>query len=303
MAVKKIFLASPRGFCAGVDRAIDTVKLAIEKFGAPVYVKHQIVHNKHVVKGLEKEGAITVATVEEIPDGANAIFSAHGSPPADYIRAAEKDLNLIDATCPLVTKVHLEARRFSNDHKIIYIGKRDHKEAIGVIAEAPDKIFLVQDENDIEKIPFLKDDRIICLTQTTLNVNDTNALIEKIKEKYPQAALPPGSDICFSTTNRQDAVKELAKKVDLVIVVGSKNSSNSNKLVEVAKDSGSEAFLVDDASELLEELPETIGISAGASAPEWLVQEIISQISDSSTQVIELHVVDENMKFPMPKGL
>lgn len=307
MAVKKVILASPRGFCAGVDRAIVIVEDCLRIFGKPVYVKHQIVHNRHVVAALEQQGAVTVEKIEEIPDGAVTVFSAHGSPPGDYAVAKQKGLRLIDATCPLVTKVHLEVHRYHKlGYKIVYIGHRGHVEALGVTGELPGDIFFVETLADIEHLPEARDQKMICLTQTTLSVDDTQALVTALKEKFPLLEFPPGEDICYATTNRQEAVKALAGKCDLILVVGSKNSSNSNRLRETAIASGCKAYLIDDVSDLQAEWIyniHSIGITAGASAPEYLIQELINFFVQKGAQVEELSVTREHMTFPEPRTL
>ncbi len=294
--VKKIILAKPRGFCAGVKRAIKTAELALEKY-EKIYIKHEIVHNKHVVKALEEEGAITINKLEEVPENSTVIFSAHGSSPQEYELAKKRNLKVIDATCPLVTKVHLEAKKFAKEgYNIIYIGKEGHQEAIGVLAESSN-IILISSIEDIHKLNF-ENNKIACLTQTTLNVNDTNNIIKALREKFPSLVVPVKEDICFSTTNRQEAVKELTKLCDVIIVVGSKNSSNSNKLVQLAKQLGKKAYLIDDLTELPELNADVLGITAGASAPEHLVKELINYFN---CDVEELKIIEEDIIFSLPK--
>lgn len=308
ITVKKILLASPRGFCAGVARAVRAVEDTIQIFGAPVYVKHEIVHNKHVVKGLEDKGAITIENLEGAPDGAVVVFSAHGSPPEHYIEAKRRGMRLIDATCPLVTKVHLEVQRFLKDgYEIIYIGHRGHIEGIGVLGEANGKeIPLIETVSDVEKLDIGNPEKLIYLTQTTLSIDDTREVIAALKQKYPQIVAPPMEDICYATTNRQDAVKALAKAAPLVLIVGSTSSSNSTRLMETARAYGAASYLVDDVTHLDTEWfrgVETVGISAGASAPEKLVQEIVEKLSSFGAEVVDFVVKPETMKFSEPLEL
>lgn len=307
--VKKVLLASPRGFCAGVARAVKAVEDTLEIFGAPVYVKHEIVHNKHVVKDLEEKGAITIETLDEAPEGAVVVFSAHGSPPEHYAEALARGIRLIDATCPLVTKVHLEVQRFVKDgYQIVYIGHKGHIEGIGVLGEAPAvEIPLVETVEDVAGLEIGNPEKLVYLTQTTLSLDDTKSVIEALKKKYPQITAPPLEDICYATTNRQTAVKELAKVCDLVLIVGSKSSSNSTRLMETANAYGSIAYLVDDATHL-DPLwfkgVEVVGISAGASAPEHLVQDIVRHITAVSQASVEDFVVKpETMTFAEPLEL
>lgn len=307
--VKKILLASPRGFCAGVARAVKAVEDTLEIFGAPVYVKHEIVHNKHVVKDLEAKGAITIETLDEAPEGAVVVFSAHGSPPRHYAEAKARGIRLIDATCPLVTKVHLEVQRFVKDgYQIIYIGHKGHIEGVGVLGEAPGvEIPLIETVEDVLGLEIGNPEKLVYLTQTTLSLDDTKSVIEALKKKYPQIIAPPLEDICYATTNRQTAVKELAKECELVLIVGSRSSSNSTRLMETANAYGSIAYLVDDVTHLdplwFKEV-EVVGISAGASAPEHLVQDIVQRIvSLSKASVEEFIVKPETMKFVEPLEL
>lgn len=308
ITVKKILLASPRGFCAGVARAVRAVEDTIQIFGAPVYVKHEIVHNKHVVKDLEAKGAITVENLADVPDGAVVVFSAHGSPPEHYIEARHRGMRLIDATCPLVTKVHLEVQRFLKDgYEIIYIGHYGHIEGIGVLGEAGGKeIPLIETVSDVEKLNIGNPEKLVYLTQTTLSIDDTRGVIDALKQKYPQIASPPLEDICYATTNRQDAVKALAKVAPLVLIVGSTSSSNSTRLMETARAYGAVSYLVDDVTHLDTEWfrgVETVGISAGASAPEKLVQEIVEKLSSLGAEVVDFIVKPETMKFSEPLEL
>lgn len=306
--VKKVLLASPRGFCAGVARAVKAVEDTIELFGAPVYVKHEIVHNKHVVKDLEEKGAITIEDLDEAPAGAVVVFSAHGSPKEHYARALARQMRLIDATCPLVTKVHLEVQRFIKDgYTIVYIGHKGHIEGVGVMGEAPDvAIPLIETVEDVAHLNIGNPEKLIYLTQTTLSLDDTKAVIEALKEKYPQIIAPPLEDICYATTNRQTAVKELAKACDLVLIVGSGSSSNSTRLMETANAYGSVSYLVDDVTALDPrwfEGSEVVGISAGASAPEHLVQEIVAHIAEGGASIEDFVVKPEAMTFAEPLEL
>ncbi|MFH1235552.1 MAG: 4-hydroxy-3-methylbut-2-enyl diphosphate reductase [Parcubacteria group bacterium] len=301
----KVILAKPRGFCAGVDRAIDVVELALHVYGKPVYVKHAIVHNDHVVHELEKKGAVFVESVDEIPEGAHAIFSAHGSPPSDYDRAKVRKLNLIDATCPLVTKVHLEAKRFGKEgYTIILVGHKGHVELRGTSGEAPDHTMIVETVEDIDALKLPVQEKIAVLTQTTLSVDDTKTVLDAIRKKYPGALFPPSSDICYATTNRQRAVKELAKHANLVLVVGSQASSNTNRLVEVAKNQGVSAYRINSANDIetawLKDV-ETVGLTSGASAPEELVQSVIEFLRKHGVdEVEELEVLQERVWFNLP---
>ncbi len=300
--VEKVFLVGPRGFCAGVERAIKVVEDCIELFGKPVYVKHEIVHNKNVVNDLEKKGAITIEDINEVPENSVVVFSAHGSPPNHYEIAKKRNLKLIDATCPLVTKVHLEVKKFAKDgFKIIYICHKNHIEAKGVMGELKTGIYPVESIKDVEELEL--NGKIIYLSQTTLSVNETKEIIEAIKKKFPNITNPPKEDICYATTNRQAAVKELIKKVELVLIVGSKTSSNSQRLVETAVSAGKKGFLVDSVEDLKEEWfkeIKNVGISAGASSPEKLVQEIVEYFTKKGAEKEELIVLEERMKFIEP---
>jgi 4-hydroxy-3-methylbut-2-enyl diphosphate reductase len=308
MAVRKVLLVSPRGFCAGVARAVKVVEDTLSIFGAPAYVKHEIVHNKHVVAGLAEKGAVTVESLAEVPDGATVVFSAHGSPPGHYEEARRRGLRIIDATCPLVTKVHLEMARFIKEgYRVIYIGHRGHIEGIGVLAEAPaGAVPIVETAEDVALLDIGAPERLVYLTQTTLSVGETERTIAALREKYPQIIAPPLADICFSTTNRQEAVRALARACDLVLIVGSKNSSNSTRLMETARAAGTAAYLVDDVSEIdpswLEGVA-TVGISAGASAPEHLVQEIAERFRSEGASLEDFIVKDEHMDFSEPVEL
>ncbi|HLC46251.1 MAG TPA: 4-hydroxy-3-methylbut-2-enyl diphosphate reductase [Candidatus Nanoarchaeia archaeon] len=307
MAIERIILVNPRGFCAGVDRAIKVVEDCITLFGRPVYVKHDIVHNKHVVKQLTEKGAVTVEDPDEVPEGSVIVFSAHGSPPAHYGKARKLGLRIIDATCPLVAKVHLEVHRYAKEgFTIIYIGHKKHVEGIGVLGELPEKIPIVESVADVGRLDIGNPEKMIYLTQTTLSIDDTAKIVSALRKRYPQLIDPPKEDICYATTNRQAAIKELAKRVDCTLVVGSVNSSNSQRLVETAKACGVKAFLVDDFSGIKQEWlndVKTLGISAGASAPERLVQEIVSHFVKKGAKKQILEVIDEKMKFSEPQEL
>ena len=304
----KIYLASPRGFCAGVDRAIEIVKKSIDKFGSPVYVRHEIVHNKHVVESLKKIGAIFVEEISEIKDKSRpVIFSAHGVPKKVPKEAEELNMKYVDATCPLVSKVHREAENMhKNGYHIILIGHKGHPEVIGTMGQIPvDGITLVETIKDVEKIVFKKDEKLAFITQTTLSVDDTKEIIECLKKKFPQINEPKKEDICYATTNRQAAVKKIAKLCDMFFVIGSRNSSNSKRLVEVASKAGcNESELIHSESEIpLDKIGKckTIGISSGASAPEIIVQDFISKIKEKyEVQIEEVEIVKENVFFKIP---
>lgn len=308
MKLMKIFLAQPRGFCAGVDRAISIVQFALEKFHQPVYVRHEIVHNYHVVKQLKEKGAIFVDDLNEIPEGSVTIFSAHGVSPEIRSQAQRRKLRVIDATCPLVTKVHSEAKRYAGEGcHIILLGHRKHVEVEGTMGEAPDSITLVETEEDLERITLPKDKPIAILTQTTLAVDETQRMMQVIKERYPNVMQPKAKDICFATTNRQKAVKELAKVCDLIIVVGSPTSSNSNRLAEVAKSCGTKSILIDDINGLnLDMLCDVsfLGITAGASAPEFVVKDILKWLERHfETEIETVNVGSEEASFSLDKDL
>jgi 4-hydroxy-3-methylbut-2-en-1-yl diphosphate reductase len=308
MAVERVLLATPRGFCAGVARAVKAVEDTLDLFGSPVYVKHEIVHNKHVVRRLAERGAITVETLAEVPEGAVVVFSAHGSPRSHYAEAERRGLRLVDATCPLVTKVHLETVRYAKaGYRIIYIGHRGHIEGIGVLGEAPElAIPIVETVADVAALTLPASERMVYLTQTTLSVDDTQAVIRALKEKYPAIGAPPLEDICYATTNRQAAVKALARSSELVLVVGSSASSNSNRLRETAAAAGTKAYLIDDVTALDETWIEnvtTIGITAGASAPEEEVQRIVDFFRTRGATVKDFIVGNEDLRFAEPLEL
>ena len=308
MMGKKVWLASPRGFCAGVARAVKTVEEVLEIFGAPVYVKHEIVHNKHVVEALQKKGAITVEDIALVPEGSVVVFSAHGSPREHYAQARVRNLTLIDATCPLVTKVHLELLRYLKEgYRVIYIGHRGHIEGVGVLGEAPGvEIPIVETVEDVERLDIGQPDKVVYLTQTTLSVDETRGVIEVLTQKYPNIIAPPLQDICFATTNRQAAVKVLAERSELVLIFGSQNSSNSKRLMETARAAGAKAYLIDDISMLQDhwfEKVTTIGISAGASAPEHVVVKATEYFRSHGYTVEDLIALEEHMRFAPPLEL
>jgi 4-hydroxy-3-methylbut-2-enyl diphosphate reductase len=307
-APRRVLLASPRGYCAGVDRAVQAVEQALELHGPPVYVRKEIVHNKHVVAELRNRGAIFVDQETEVPEGAVVVFSAHGVAPSVHANAKERRLRTIDATCPLVTKVHVEARRFAEQgFTIVLVGHEGHEEVEGTTGEAPDNIVLVQTVGDVEKLEVRDPSRVAYITQTTLSVDETAAIIARLRERFPAIVGPKSDDICYATTNRQIAVKELAKGCDLVLVIGSVNSSNSNRLVEVARELGAASYLIDNASQVRDEWlegVETVGITSGASAPESLVEELIDAFRERGVgEVSELRTVEEDVRFMLPKEI
>ena len=304
-----LVLASPRGFCAGVDRAITIVEKALEMYGAPIYVQHEIVHNKHVVQRLRNEGAVFVENIDEIPEGSHAIFSAHGVSPEVRKRAEKRKLQVLDATCPLVTKVHREAQRYAKEeHTIILIGHHNHVEVKGTVGEAPEHIFVVGTVEEVSDLKIPDEKKVGYITQTTLSLDDTAEIIIALKERFPEIKGPAKDDICYATQNRQNAVKALSKEVDLVLVVGAQNSSNSVRLLEVAEATGVKARRIESAAELdpewLEEV-RNVGITAGASAPEDIVQGIVAEISkmSSSSSVRDLEIVQEDVTFALPSVL
>ncbi len=305
---EKLLLAAPRGYCAGVDRAVQTVERALEVYGAPVYVRKEIVHNKHVVEQLRERGAIFVESESEIPEGATAVFSAHGVAPSVRDNATARELNVIDATCPLVTKVHREAIKFAaEDYTIVMIGHEGHEEVEGTMGEAPNHIVLVQSEEDVDALEVPDPLRLAYISQTTLSVDETRSIILRLREKFPAISGPRTDDICYATTNRQAAVKELARECDLVLVIGSRNSSNSNRLVEVARECGAASHLIDNESQVQEEWLEgmrIVGITSGASAPEDLVMRLVQFFRDRGTEdVQELEVIREDTRFMLPKAI
>ena len=307
----KIILANPRGFCAGVDRAISIVELALEIHGAPIYVRHEVVHNRFVVNGLRERGAIFVEELSEVPDGAIVIFSVHGVSQAVRQEAKDRQLKVFDATCPLVTKVHMQVARASRKGtKAILIGHKGHPEVEGTMGQYRNEeggIFLIESVEDIARLPVQESDDLTFMTQTTLSLDDTAETISALKDKYPAIQGPHKNDICYATTNRQEAVRELAKQCDLVVVVGSKNSSNSNRLAELASRMGVKSKLIDDPNDVSADWFEgvkTIGVTAGASAPEELVQSVIARLKEFGADAIEeLQGLEENMFFEVPKEL
>lgn len=307
-AARKILLLTPRGFCAGVVRAIDVVKIALGLYGAPIYVRKEIVHNRHVVEELRAAGAVFVEELDEVPPGARVIFSAHGVSPAVRQQARERQLQVIDATCPLVTKVHLEAVRFARQgYTIVLIGHKDHDEVIGTLGEAPDATVLVETVEDVDRLQVRDPGRISYLTQTTLSLEETRDVIDRLRLRFPAIEGPPAQDICYATENRQLAVKAVAAMCQLLLVVGSRNSSNSKRLVEVCQRSGVAAYLLDDANELKAEWfqdVDTVAVTAGASAPEHLVQDLIVALQAKGfAQVEEVEVKDEDVRFSLPAEL
>ncbi|MBM9504453.1 4-hydroxy-3-methylbut-2-enyl diphosphate reductase [Actinacidiphila acididurans] len=306
---RRVLLAAPRGYCAGVDRAVITVEKALEQYGAPVYVRKQIVHNKYVVQTLEKKGAVFVDETEEVPEDSIVIFSAHGVAPVVHEEAAERRLASIDATCPLVTKVHKEAVRFAReDYDILLIGHDGHEEVIGTMGEAPERIHLVDGPADAEKVTVRDESKVVWLSQTTLSVDETMETVDALKTRFPQLVSPPSDDICYATQNRQVAVKQLAPEADLVIVVGSKNSSNSIRLVEVALQAGAGAsYLVDFAEECQDAWLEgvgTVGVTSGASVPEILVEGVLEWLAERGFGDVEVvRSAQESIQFSLPKEL
>jgi len=305
---KKVILLKPRGFCAGVVRAIDVVKIALDLYGSPIYVRKEIVHNKHVVDELRRAGAVFVEELDEVPEGARVIFSAHGVSPAVRTQAVERRLRVIDATCPLVTKVHLEAVRFARSgYTIVLIGHRDHDEVIGTLGEAPQHTFLVSSVEDVDRLAPPDPARIAYLTQTTLSLDETREIVARLKERFPAIQGPPAQDICYATENRQLAVKAVVPICDVLLVVGSRNSSNSKRLVEVSKNSGVPAYLVDDAQEVDSAWlagAQTVTVTAGASAPEHLVQDLIAALRlHGFNRLEEMDLKEEDVRFTLPPQL
>lgn len=306
---KKIILVSPRGFCAGVVRAIDVVKIALDLYGAPIYVRKEIVHNRHVVEELRLAGAVFVDELADAPSGSRVIFSAHGVSPAIRKEAKERGLQVIDATCPLVTKVHLEAIKFARmGYTIILIGHRYHDEVIGTLGEAPESTVLVETVEDVERLQVPDAEKTCFLTQTTLSLDETTDIVEALRLKFPAIKSPPGQDICYATENRQLGVKAVVPQVDLLLVVGSRNSSNSMRLVEVCVQAGVPAYLVDDASQVQEQWltsAAAVAVTAGASAPEYLVDDLIAFLRDRHqfSELEELTLKDEDVRFSLPAEL
>jgi 4-hydroxy-3-methylbut-2-en-1-yl diphosphate reductase len=307
-APEKLLLAAPRGYCAGVDRAVQTVERALELYGAPVYVRKEIVHNKHVVEVLRERGAVFVDSETEVPAGATVVFSAHGVAPSVHANAAERELHTIDATCPLVTKVHVEAKKFAAEgYTIVLVGHAGHEEVEGTMGEAPDHIVLIENEEDVDRLQVRDPEKVAYISQTTLSVDETRAVINRLRERFPAIVGPRTDDICYATTNRQAAVKELARECDLVLVIGSRNSSNSNRLVEVAREHGADSYLIDNESQVADEWLDgtrVVGITSGASAPDALVQRLVEFFrARGTTDVQELEVVKEDVRFMLPKAI
>ncbi len=304
---EKLILASPRGFCAGVVRAVDIVRIALDLYQGPLYVRKEIVHNPHVVDELRKRGVIFVNELDEVPDGARVIFSAHGVSPQVWAAARRKGLRVIDATCPLVTKVHLEARRFAAaGYTIVFIGHAGHEEVEGTMGEAPERMVLVTSVEDVERLEVPDPEKLVYLTQTTLSLDDTRSIVEALQRRFPAIQPPPSEDICYATQNRQEAVRELAQRADLILVVGARNSSNSNRLVEEARRHGCAAWLISDANDIRREWladVRVVGLTSGASAPERLVEEVIEYFRRSGTAVETLVTRQETVQFALPSSL
>ncbi len=306
---KRVLLAEPRGYCAGVDRAVETVERALEKHGAPVYVRHEIVHNRHVVDTLAEAGAIFVDETDQVPEGAIVVFSAHGVAPTVHESAAERELKVIDATCPLVTKVHNEAKRFArDDYDILLIGHEGHEEVVGTAGEAPDHVQLVDGPDSVDRVTVRDEDKVIWLSQTTLSVDETMETVQRLRERFPKLQDPPSDDICYATQNRQVAVKAMAPECELVIVVGSRNSSNSVRLVEVALGAGSDAaYLVDYADDIdpawLDGVT-TVGVTSGASVPEVLVRGVLERLADYGYDMVQpVTTANETLVFALPREI
>jgi 4-hydroxy-3-methylbut-2-enyl diphosphate reductase len=304
----KVLLANPRGFCAGVDRAINIVEQALERFGAPIYVRHEVVHNKFVVDELKAKGAVFIEELDEVPSGSTVVFSAHGVSKAIRAEAEARGLRVFDATCPLVTKVHVEVDKLrARDREIIMIGHRGHPEVEGTMGQSESGMYLVETPEDVDRLQVSDPHKLAYVTQTTLSLDDAARVIAALKQRFPDIAAPKSDDICYATQNRQDAVKALSRDCDLVIVVGSPNSSNSNRLREVAQNQGVEAYMVDTAAQLQPEWlsgKQRVGVTAGASAPEVLVKEVIAKLAElGAGEVRELDGIVENVVFPLPKNL
>ncbi|MDQ3240722.1 MAG: 4-hydroxy-3-methylbut-2-enyl diphosphate reductase [Thermoleophilaceae bacterium] len=305
---ERLLLAAPRGYCAGVDRAVQTVERALDLYGAPIYVRKEIVHNKHVVEQLRERGAIFVEEENEVPEGQTVVFSAHGVSPSVHANSAERGLVTIDATCPLVTKVHVEAKKFAEQgYTIVLVGHSGHEEVEGTMGEAPANMMLVESEQDVDRLEVEDPERVSYLTQTTLSVDETGRIIARLRERFPAITGPRTDDICYATTNRQAAVRQLARECDLVLVIGSSNSSNSQRLVEVARDYGSDSYLIDNERQVEEgwlDGARTVGITSGASAPEELVSRLVDFFRARGTEdVAELEVIQEDVRFMLPKEI
>jgi 4-hydroxy-3-methylbut-2-enyl diphosphate reductase len=306
MSQHTLFLAAPRGFCAGVDRAIDIVEMAIEIYGAPIWVRHEIVHNRHVVEALRAKGAIFTDDLADVPSGAVVIFSAHGVSPAVRKEAVDRGLRTLDATCPLVTKVHLEALRYAkNGYSILLIGHRAHVEVEGTMGEAPDATILIETVEDAERVQVADPERVAYISQTTLSVDDVRAIVEALKRRFPAMKEPAKADICYATQNRQDAVKELSKRARVVLVVGAPMSSNANRLVEVARAQGAAAYLIESADDIRDEwITGDVGLTAGASTPEHVVQACVERVRALGDYGLEeFTLVEERVMFPLPGEL
>lgn len=308
MGLEKVILAKPRGFCAGVERAIEVVELALEALGRPVYVRKEIVHNPHVVGSLRAKGAVFVDELDDVPEGATAIFSAHGVSPTVRETARQRKLQVIDATCPLVTKVHVEAKHYAKDGlSILLVGHQGHDEVVGTTGEAPQAIQLVQTVEEAQRIQVPNPEKVAVITQTTLSVDDTTAILEALKARFPTLTFPPKEDICYATQNRQNAVKTLAKDAEVILVIGARNSSNSIRLTEVAEAVGRKAYLINDAGEIDPRWLEgarCVGVTSGASAPEYLVQDVVSYLKRlGATRVEEREVALEDISFGLPLEL
>jgi 4-hydroxy-3-methylbut-2-enyl diphosphate reductase len=308
MVPHTLLLAAPRGFCAGVDRAVLIVDKALEAYGAPVYVRHEIVHNKHVVESLRRKGAVFVEDENEVPEGAIVIFSAHGSPPEAFQNSKRLGHTLVDATCPLVTKVHHEARRYARDGRdIVLIGHEGHQEVVGTMGQAPGSVNLVETPEDVDALELTDASDVAYITQTTLSTDETSSVVDRLRQRFPLLHNPKKDDICYATQNRQDAVKQLAEACDLILVVGSQTSSNSKRLVEVSADRSVPAYLVDEAAEIDEAWLDgvgTVGVTSGASAPEVLVEEVIDWFKERGTATVDtVMVIEEDVEFAMPSNL
>jgi 4-hydroxy-3-methylbut-2-en-1-yl diphosphate reductase len=306
--VERVLLASPRGYCAGVERAVETVELALEHYGAPVYVRKQIVHNIHVVRDLEARGAIFVEEETEVPEGATVVYSAHGVAPSVFENSAKLGHNVIDAVCPLVTKVHVQARRYADEgYTVVLIGHEGHEEVVGTMGEAPDATVLVQTVAEVDALDLPPDSKLAYVTQTTLSVDETGEIITALRRRFPEIRAPRKEDICYATSNRQWAVKEMLSEIDLLLVIGSRNSSNSNRLVETARAAGTQAYLIDDETEIDEawlEGARTVGITSGASAPEKLVSRVCDWFRARGVSDIEPYrLVEEDVTFRLPVEL
>ena len=304
-SIEKVLLAEPRGFCAGVDRAVEAVRSALRAYGAPLYVRHQIVHNRFVLEALEREGAIFVEDLEEVPEGQRVIFSAHGVAPTEWDRAQARCLRVIDATCPLVTKVHSEVARYAaEDRTVVLVGHAGHEEVKGTLGVAPGNMRLVGTVEEAQALNLPDPNRVAAVTQTTLSVDDTSEILTTLKRRFPAIATPKTDDICYATQNRQNAVKELVAVTDAILVVGSKQSSNANRMVEVARMRGARAYLVDSLADVAPSMLDgvhTLGLTASASSPEWLVQEIVEAFVSRGAAVELLKLKEERIHFPLPK--